>query len=266
MFATTAHATVIFTSNLSSVTTPTGDSTGNNFQLGYMNGAVTGITSNFCSSGSTCSAGIWGFNFVYSSPSQASGVGAYNQGGSTNIKLDGAVVADPNDTQDNGYFLALDSVYLNAAIGINVSTIAGDTYTVSFDWAGTQQPGYTGTTTDFLTVDLGSDPSKMTSSVTVTQQSFTGCPTVPQPTAWCGVTDTFTAATTGTEVLSFLAGGTPTGANQEPAMTLLDNISVSQNPPSSAPEPDSLVLLATGLVGLGGFLRWRSKKIEGASF
>jgi hypothetical protein len=256
MFATTAHATVIFTSNLSNVTTPSGDTTGNNFQLGFMGGAVPGITNTF-NTGTT-----WGFNFVFSSPSSANLVGAYNQGGSSIVKLDSAVVADPLDTRDNGYFLALDSVYNVAAININVATIIGDTYTVSFDWAGTQQPGYTGTTTDFLTVDLGSLPAQVTGSLTVPQQGFTGCAV----TTWCDVTDTFTATTTGNQVLSFLAGGTPTGANQEPAMTLLDNISVSQNPPSSAPEPDSLVLLATGLVGLGGFLRWRSKKIEGASF
>jgi hypothetical protein len=251
MFATTAHATLIFQSNLSSITTPTGDSTGNNFQLGYMSGAVTGITNTFYT-GTT-----WGFNFVYSSPSQANLVGAYNQGGSTNIKLDGAVLADSADTQDGGYFLALDSVYEASPIHINIATVLGDTYTVTFDYAGTQQPGYTGTTTDALTVALGADTPDTTPSLTVTQQSFTG---------WDAESYTFTAATTGTEVLSFLASGTPTGAGQEPAMTLLDNIDVSQNTPSPTPEPDSLILLATGLVGLGGFLRWRSKKSEGASF
>ena len=72
-------------------------------------------------------------------------------------------------------------------------------------------------------------------------------------------------------MLSFLAGGTPTGANQEPAMTLLDNISVSEGtpiipppppPPLPTPEPNSLLLLSTGLCGLGGFLRYRVKKSE----
>jgi hypothetical protein len=248
--STTAHATTIFTSNLSSITTPSGSGDGNNFQLNYMGGTVTGITNTFFT-GTT-----WGFNFDYQSPSQAQGVGAFNQGGPTSIKLDGAVVADSADTQDGGYFLALDSVYEAAPIDINVATVAGQTYTVSFDYAGTQQPGYTGTTTDFLTVGLTGSTSQTTASLTVTQQSFTG---------WDAVSDTFTAASTGTEVLSFLAGGTPSGANQEPAMTLLDNINVSTNsapPPPMTPEPSSLLLLATGLLGLGGIVRYRFKKGE----
>lgn len=248
--ATTAHATTIFTSNLSSITTPAGDSTGNNFQLGFNGGAVAGISNTFFSPGN------WGFNFVFSSPSQANLVGAFNQISNQSMKLDGAILADSADTQDNGYFLALDSVYEASPINISLSTIAGATYSVSFDFGGAQETGFVGTTTDFLTVGLTGSASQVTGSVTVPQQGFTG---------WNAVTDTFTAATTGTEVLSFLAGGTPTGNNQEPAMTLLDNISVSQvtvPPPPPTPEPSSLLLLATGMLATGGYFRYRMKKGE----
>lgn len=253
MAATTAQAAPIFTSNLSSITTPSGCTTcgaTSNFQLGFNGGAVTGITNTFFT-GTT-----WGFNFDYSSPSSANLVGAFNQGGSQSIKLDSAVVADPNDSQDHGYFLALDSVYQVSPIDISIATTIGQTYSVSFDWAGTQQPGYTGPTTDFLTVVLGGSPAQVTGSVTVPTGGFTGCPV----TTWCDVTDTFTATTTGTETLSFLAGGTPTGTGQEPAMTLLDNISVSQTTTPPVPEPNSLALLSSGLLGLAGFARWRMNK------
>ena len=223
--ATTAHATTIFTSNLSSITTPAGDTTGNNFQLGFAGGAVAGITNTFVS-GTT-----WGFNFVYSSPSQANLVGAFAQATGT-VFLDGAVLADAADTQDKGYFLALDSVYLNSPINISLGTLAAGTYTVSFDYAGTQQkgcPAFCGATTDFLTVGFDGAPSQTTGSLSVAQQGFTG---------WTAISDTFTTSG-GSTILSFLAGGTPTGANQEPAMTLLDNINVFDIHGSSAATADS---------------------------
>jgi PEP-CTERM motif len=247
MVATTAHATTIFTSNLSNVTTPSPDPNGNQFQLNYNGGSVAGITN-------TSPGGVLGYNFVYQSAFKSWFNGASSNGLGSPVQLDTAVIDDAADSQDGGYFLALDSVYEVAAIDINISTIMGDVYTVSFDWAGTQQRNYMGASTDFLTVMLGASAPQTTGSLSVAQQSFTGC-----GVGWCSVTDTFTAGTTGTEVLSFLAGGTPVGANQDPAMTLLDNISVSQGPPTFTPEPSSLMLLSTGLLGLGGYVRWRTK-------
>lgn len=252
---TTAHAGIIFTSNLSNITTPSPNPNGNQFQLGYNGGSVAGITNTNAADSKP------GYNFIYENAFKSWFNGASSDTGNT-IQLDTAVLDDLADTQDGGYFLALDSVYENAAIDVNLSTIAGDTYTVTFDWAGVQQRYYSGTTTEFLAVALNGGTAQVTSPVSVPEQQFSGWQT--------GVTDTFTATTTGTEVLSFLAGGTPTGANQEPAMTLLDNISVSEAPPtnvpppppSPTPEPNSLLLLSTGLCGLGGFLRHRAKRGE----
>ena len=64
---------------------------------------------------------------------------------------------------------------------------------------------------------------------------------------------TFTADST-TDVLSFLANGTPSGV---PPFALLDG--VSMNAVTSVPEPASAAMLLTGLVGLAGFVRRRRK-------
>jgi len=248
MAVTTAKAdTVVFQSNLSNITTPNPDPNGPRFQLGYKGGAVAGITN-------TSSGGNLGYNFVYDSVFTSYFNGASNNTGST-IQLDQAISTHPDtaDTQDHGYFLALDSVYQVSPIDISIATIAGDTYTVTFDWGGTQQLGYIGATFDKLTLDLtgASGGPCSTSQVNVAQQGFSG---------WQAASCTFTASSTGTQILSFLASGGPTGANQEPAMTVLDNITVSQGGTTPTPEPASLMLLSTGLVGLGGFVRSRYSK------
>ena len=59
-------------------------------------------------------------------------------------------------------------------------------------------------------------------------------------TPWVLETLTFTASTTGSGTLSFLADGHPDG---EPSFVLLDGVSVSAVPTSSTPEPSSLILL-----------------------
>jgi hypothetical protein len=267
MASTTAHASSIFSSDLGlGFTTPSGCNAcgGANYayQLGYEGGAAAGITSNTLPS-PPANPATWGYNFLYSGTTYAINTGAYNQGNQGNFKLDSATTADPLDSQDGGFFLALDSIYDTAPIDISLATQVGVTYTVTFDWAATQAAGVVSpvTTTDQLTVDLTGDASQETSALSVQPQSFTGCPTGPQPTAWCAVTDTFVATTT-TSTLSFLASGTPASNGLQPAIALLDNINVSTTvtPPTSTPEPSSLMLLSSGLLALAGFARWRLKR------
>jgi hypothetical protein len=64
---------------------------------------------------------------------------------------------------------------------------------------------------------------------------------------WESQTLTFTANTTGYEVLSFLSEGTPNGL---PPAVLLDDISMQ-----STPEPGTLALTLSGLLGAMGTLR-----------
>jgi hypothetical protein len=251
---TTAQASTIFTSNLSSVTSPGGATTGNNFQIGYSQGSPAGAVSGVTN---TSTGGTLGYNFVFANGSpnatvnatEANTIGGWGDSGV--VKLDSNTKADSMDTQDDGAFLALDSVYQQSAVDVALTTVAGQTYTVTFDWAGDQQTLGTMPTTDSLTVGFTGNTSQTTGPISVPTLGFVG---------WTQVTDTFTASGT-SSVLSFLASGTPSGV--QPAFVLLDNITVATvtaPPPPTIPEPNSLLLLSTGLVGLGGFIRSRFNK------
>ncbi|MCU1323243.1 MAG: hypothetical protein JWM43_2892 [Acidobacteriaceae bacterium] len=202
-------------------------------QLGY-NTNVTGWTTD-------------GYNFVYTGVASAtSGVdGQYGNVGLWTSHNNFTV------SPDGGNFLALDGAYGQAPVSQTLTGFnAGDLVTVSFYFAGAQQSGFDGATTEQLKVSLGGQ-SLYTEVLNDSSHGFTG---------WYHETLTFTA-TGSSEVLSFLAIGTPSGV---PPMSLLDGVSVTSNsncdPPSPVPEPGSLALMATGFVSLGGYVRARFKK------
>ena len=114
----------------------------------------------------------------------------------------------------------------------------GKSYTVSFYFAGAQQYGFTGATTEQWLVSLGSQ-QLATAVLSDTSHGFTG---------WQYTSLTFTATAT-SEVLSFLAVGTPSGV---PPFTLLDGVSMV-----AAPEPGSAAMLVTGVLAIAFFARRR---------
>ena len=188
-----------------------------------------------------------GYNFVFAPGSGTSGSTADTSGGtgnSGNVKLWGPGDGSSNGltlSPDGGNFIAADGAYEVGAISQTiVGLIPGSTATVTFWWAGAQQSGYTGQTTDYWTVQLGSQ-SHNTTTVTVPSEGFSG---------WMQVTMTFTV-TAATETLSFTATGTPSGV---PPFALLDGVSLSD-----VPEPTSWALMISGLAGLIGFKRWRRR-------
>lgn len=184
-----------------------------------------------------------GYNFVML-PGQADTIGANSEYG--NLQLWGPGNGAANGltaSPDGGNYLAMDGAYAQAPISQEIyGLVAGQQYTVSFFFAGAQQHGYNGPTTEQFEVSLGNE-NQFTQILNNVEHGFTG---------WNSVSMTFTA-TSSHETLSFLAIGMPAGV---PPFSLLDGVTVN----GVTPEPGSLALLATGMFGIGGLVRSRFTK------
>lgn len=207
---------------------------GSSFQFG------SGCGTNCTGYGTVASWATSGYNFVYL-PGTADTTGG--EGVSGNVKLWG-----PNDGAANGLpasapaafgyaaggnYIAADGAYEVEPITQTITGLkVGQAIAVSFVWAAAQQYSFNGPTSDFWTVDLGSSPVQTTNTVSLVSNGFSG---------WMTTTMYF-VATSSTEVLSFLATGTPSG---QPPFALLADVSVT-----NAPEPAGLMIFLSGLAAL----------------
>jgi hypothetical protein len=189
-----------------------------------------------------------GYTFLYA-PSTADTTGANGQYGNVPIWGPGNGVANglPATSPAGGYFAALDSDFQQAPITQTINGLTvGANYNLSFYWAAAQQAGFTGATSDYFQVALGSQ-TQNTPTLAIASQGFSG---------WVSQDLTYTATST-SEVLSFLANSPSGGA---PPFALLDGVSLT---PATAPDAASTGLLlgvATTVMGFAARYRRRCRK------
>lgn len=189
---------------------------------------------------------ISGYNFLFAAGT-ADTTGVIGQYGKLALWGPGNGSANglPAASSSGGKFIAADGAFEQGPISQSITGLSvGRTYALTFDWAGAQQSGFTGATTEQWKVSLGGD-TRYTPVVNNVSHGFTG---------WITQTFTFTA-TAATELLSFLAIGTPPGV---PPFSLLDGVSMQ-----AIPEPSSSLILAAGAVAMAGVRRLRSRSRRG---
>ena len=189
-----------------------------------------------------------GYNFLFF-PGTATTTGAasvsYGQFYLGGTLPSGASNNFPASSPTGGNFIAADGDFSVAPITQTVTGLTvGIQYAVSFYWAAAQQKNYTGAQTEQWKVSLGSE-QYATPIINNPQQGFTG---------WFKQSITYTATST-SEVLSFLAAGTPSGA---PPFSLLDGVSIM-----AVAEPASWMTLVVAVLSIIGVaqLKRRSSRL-----
>jgi hypothetical protein len=146
-------------------------------------------------------------------------------------------------TSPDGFkYLAADGGYQTGTTSQTINgLVVGQKYALTFYQAAAQQQGYTGATTDYWQVSLGAETHNST-VMNNPSQSFTG---------WQAQSLLFTATAT-SEVLGFMAVGTPSG---QPPFALLDGVALN-----AVPEPATWTLMIIGLLAIFAARAWYNRR------
>ena len=181
-----------------------------------------------------------GYTFLYT-PGTVDSSGALGESGNVSMwgTNNGGLNAIPN-SPTGGNFIAFDGGYKVTPLQQTIiGLVVGQKYDLGFDWGAAQQFGFTGATTDRWQVSLGNE-THSTAIISNVSHGFSG---------WVHQTFTFTA-TGASEVLSFLAVGTPAGV---PPFALLDGVTLA----AAVPEPSTWALMLGGVAVIGFIARRR---------
>jgi hypothetical protein len=148
-----------------------------------------------------------------------------------------------HSSPNGGWFLASDGFDYRSPVEQTITGLdVGSTYTLSFEYARSQEANVSGNSYQKWVVNFGGESFETPNRLLVSH-GFDG---------WYTATNTFTASSA-TQVLSFLAVGT----NGVPPYLLLDGVSLTANdptPPSPAATPGPLPLL-----GMASAFAWSGK-------
>ena len=186
-----------------------------------------------------------GYSFIFF-PGTADTTGSYTPQFNGNLTLwgpkNGGIGALPATSPTGGNFVAADGAFETAPITQVVNGLAaGTNYLLTFWWAGAQQAGFYGDTTESWGVTFGNQ-SYSTPTTKTPSQGFS---------PWRQASVVF-SATAASQALSFLASGAPTGG--QPPFSLLDGVSLV-----AAPEPATWAVLVAGLAGAAAFTTRRRR-------
>jgi hypothetical protein len=168
----------------------------------------------------------------------------FNDGGGDNtLKLwstaNGGNDVIPASSPDGGRFVVADGAFAVGPISQTVSGLTvGKQYNLSFYYAAGQQYSYSGPTTEAWNVSFGGQ-SQQTTTINLGSHDFAD---------WRQASFTYTA-TSSSQVLSFLAVGTPIGL---PPFVLLDGVSLV----AAVPEPEEWAMLLVG----AGLVSWQVRR------
>ena len=142
---------------------------------------------------------------------------------------------NPGPSPDGGNYVAIDgsNAYATPLTQTVAGLIVGNYYTLTFYQASGQQNGFSGNTTEQWQVTLGSQ-IRTTPIMTTLSHGSVG---------WSFQSLDFKADAT-SEVLSFLAVGTPSGV---PPFVMLDGVGLNA---ATAPEPETWALVGLGLLAI----------------
>jgi hypothetical protein len=193
------------------------------------------------------------YAFVYNAGGGGTSGTTADNGGATgqygNVSIWGPGNGSSNGltlSPDGGAFVASDPAFQNGAITQTVTLVAGNSYTISFDWAAAQQLGFNGPSDAGWTVSVGG-ATLGTVDASIASHGFSG---------WQTQSYTF-KATSASEVVSFLGYCNPQDpgcASAVPPFALLDGVSVN-----GVPEPSTWAMMVLGFAGLG-YAGFRSRR------